>query len=261
MLRIAFVRWSSGPVLSMICCFSKQEVPTDKLLLLYYPPSMAHHSWDHSVYACARAREALAEVRRCLRSLYPRYVVGSKFLVGLGVGLAGLLLLGGWAWLLATKESAGFAVRWLLPLAGAILFLFGWIRFRGFRRRSHLWKNKGKAVAAEELRAIDEAIAAMPDDPTAEQAATVLRRQCPEVLSEITFHGTYFRAFTYLDFVMYPQLRHPAKREELPDKHSLNRDAYYVGDIVYDGWRMFQKGQRELADPRFAGSGGRRGVI
>jgi hypothetical protein len=30
---------------------------------------------------------------------------------------------------------------------------------------------------------------------------------------------------------------------------------------VYDGWRMFQRDRRDFSDPRFAGSGGRRGVI
>jgi hypothetical protein len=47
----------------------------------------------------------------------------------------------------------------------------------------------------------------------------------------------------------------------LPAGHNLNRDAYYVGNIVYDGWRMFQRDRRDFSDPRFAGSGGRRGVI
>ena len=49
--------------------------------------------------------------------------------------------------------------------------------------------------------------------------------------------------------------------EELPDKHSLHRDAYSVGDLVYDNWRIFHKDDREVEDPRFVGSGGRRGVI
>ena len=101
----------------------------------------------------------------------------------------------------------------------------------------------------------------MPEDPTAEQAAVVMRRQCPGVVSELAFDGSYFHAFTYMDFVMFPQLRNPASQEELPDRHSLNRDAYYVGDLVYDHWRLFHKDDRELADPRFIGSGGKRGVI
>jgi hypothetical protein len=111
------------------------------------------------------------------------------------------------------------------------------------------------------LRAIEAEISKLPQDPLADEAAVVLRRACPDVLSELAFAGTYFRAFTYLDFVMYPQLSHPQRREDLPANHNLNRDAYYVGDIVYDGWRMFSRDRRDFSDPRFAGSGGRRGVI
>ena len=84
-----------------------------------------------------------------------------------------------------------------------------------------------------------------------------VRRCSPRSLSTVRISTP----FTYLDFVMFSELKHPASKEELPDKHSLNRDAYYVGDLVYDNWRIFHKDDREVEDPRFVGSGGRRGVI
>jgi len=248
--------------LGMNCCFSQQEIPNDKLLVLYYPPSMSHYGWDKSVFAAARAREALRHAVARLKSIYWSDVVGKKLIGGLVAGVIGLACAGWWIYTLSTAGTgAGFLRISLLPFVGVVLLVFAHLRLKGFRRRATLWRRSGKDIVAEELRFIEEAIARMPADPSAEEAAAVLRRPCPEVISEIAFDGSYFRAFTYMDFVMYPQLRHPRVETELPDKHSLNRDAYYVGDAVYDGWRLFQKDQRELVDPRFVGSGGRRGVI
>jgi hypothetical protein len=246
----------------MKCCFSQEEIPTDKLLVLYYPPAMAHYSWDKSVYAAARAREALKQVVHGLKTIYWKGVVGNKLAPGLIAGLIGLTSLGFWVLALARNGlGAGYLRLLLLPFVGLALLLFARLRSKAFLRRRALWKNEGQDIVGRELRAIEADIAKMPPDPSAEQAAAVLRRECPSVISEIAFDGSYFRAFTYMDFVMYPQLRHPTAEGELPTKHSRNRDAYYVGDIVYDGWRLFQKDQRELEDPRFIGSGGRRGVI
>lgn len=245
----------------MTCCFSGQEVPADKLLALYYPPAMAHQDWDKSVYATARAREALRQLVDTLQSLFWRNVVGRKPWLGLAVGLAGLVLL--LAWVAANSGGAepGFFRKYLPLAAAVILLLFAARRLLAFRRRLNAWKATGAQTVQDELQAIQHEIASMPEDPSAEQAAVVMRRTCPDLLSELAYEGTYFRAFTYLDFVMYPQLAHPARREDLPASHSLYRDAYYVGDHVYDGWRPFQKDRRETVDPRFVGSGGRRGVI
>ncbi len=246
----------------MKCCFSQEEIPTDKLLVLYYPPAMAHYSWDKSVYASARAREALKQVVHGLKTIYWKGVVGNKLLPGLVAGLIGLVCLTVGALSFARDGmGAGFLRIFLLPFAGLILLIFARLRVRAFLRRQALWKSEGREVATQELKAVEAEIAKMPPDPSAEEAALVLRRACPSVISEIAFDGSYFRAFTYMDFVMYPQLRHPRDEGELPTRHSRNRDAYYVGDVVYDGWRLFQKDQRELEDPRFIGSGGRRGVI
>jgi hypothetical protein len=246
----------------MKCCFSQEEIPTDKLLVLYYPPAMAHYSWDKSVYAAARGREALKQVVQGLKTIHWKGVVGKKLLPGLLAGLLGLFCLGAWALVLTRSGlEAGYLRLLLLPFVGLALLFFARLRVRAFLRRRALWKSEGQDLVERELRAIEEEIAKMPPDPTAEQAAAVLRRDCPSVISEIAFDGSYFRAFTYMDFVMYPQLRHPRAEGELPTKHSRNRDAYYVGDLVYDGWRLFQKDQRGMEDPRFAGSGGRRGVI
>lgn len=246
----------------MTCCFSGEEVPTEKLFVLYYPPSMAHHGWDQSVYAAAHARHALAAVVSGLRSFHWRYVVSKKFWVGLALAAAGLTLFGVWLATVGSNwASHSFALRYVLPGVALIVTALGFQRVRAFLRRRRRWHETGRQTVEEELRAIEAEIAKLPDDPLAEQAATVMRRPCPEVLSELAFEGAYFRAFTYLDFVMYPQLGHPKRREELPANHNLNRDAYYVGDIVYDGWRMFQRDRRDFSDPRFVGSGGRRGVI
>jgi hypothetical protein len=246
----------------MTCCFSGEEVPTEKLFVLYYPPSMAHHGWDQSVYAAAHAKHALAAAVDGLKSFHGRYVVGKDLWPGVAAAVTGLALFAIW---LATSVpqwlSVGFAQKFLLPFVALIVTAVGFQRLRAFLRRNRLWKNSGRQVVDEEIRALKAAIAELPEDPTAEEAAVVMRRPCPDVLSELAFQGTYFRAFTYLDFVMYPQLSHPTRQEELPSGHNLNRDAYYVGNIVYDGWRMFQRDRRDFSDPRFAGSGGRRGVI
>ena len=246
----------------MNCCFSGQAVPTDKLFVLYYPPAMAHQDWDKSVCAAARAGEALGHLVASLRSFYWRYVVGRKLWVGGVVGLVGGLLMLFWVGAVMSEGTeGGFFRKYPLLIAALIPLLFAARRILGFVGRHRTWKAFGAQTVCDELKAIEEQIAVMPDDPSAEQAAVVMRRTCPEVLSELAFAGFPFRAFTYLDFVMYPQLAHPRKRDELPDGHSLYRDAYYVGEIVYDGWRPFQNDQRELVDPRFVGSSGRRGVI
>ena len=230
--------------------------------MLYYPPSMAHDSWDRSVYAAAGAKHALAAAIEGLRSFHGQYVVGKRLRLGLAAGLGGVLLFGLWfAVAVANWETAGFAPKYLLPLLALAVSAVGVHRLRAFNRRRRLWRTSARQIVADELRAIEAEIAKLPADPSAEQAAGVMRRPCPDVLSELAFEGTYFRAFTYLDFIMYPRLSHPRRREELPHGHNLNRDAYYVGDIVYDGWRMFQRDRRDFSDPRFAGSGGRRGVI
>ena len=246
----------------MTCCFSGKEVPTDKLLVLYYPPSMVHYNWDKSVYAASRAAEALGQLVSRLKSAFWSYVVGRKPVEGFLAGLAGVALIGYWLLIVtAGWDEAGLFRRYFAPFVGLLLLICAFFRLSAMFRRLRLWKNGGRQTVTEELAAIEQEIAEMPDDPSAEQAAVVFRRKCPDVVSEITFDGTYYRAFTYMDFLFYPQLKHPAAKEELPDKHSLNRDAYYVGDVVYDGWRVFHKDQREVIDPRFVGSGGRRGVI
>ena len=246
----------------MKCCFSGRETPAEKLFILYYPPAMVHQKWEKSVYACARAGESLRETRDRLRGFFSRYVVGRTLLPALGLGVAGLVLFAVWLEMAGTSwEQAGFLRRWGLLCFALILVSFASFRLRGFLRRARRWKETGRDTVRAELEEIEKRIAELPDDPTAEDAADVMRRRCPEVLSQIAFDGTYFHAFTYLDFVMFSELKHPASQEELPDKHSLNRDAYYVGDLVYDSWRIFHKDDREVEDPRFVGSGGRRGVI
>lgn len=246
----------------MTCCFSGEEVPTEKLFVLYYPPSMAHHGWDQSVYAAAHAKHALAAAVEDLHTFHRCYIVGKKLWGGVALSVAGLLLFSIWlATAVANWPQASFALKYLLPAAALMVTAVGFQRLRAFLRRRRLWQTTGRKTVEEEIRAIQAAIAELPEDPLAEQAAEVMRRPCPDVLSELAFEGTYFRAFTYLDFVMYPRMSHPKQREELPSAHNLNRDAYYVGDIVYDGWRMFQRDRRDFSDPRFAGSGGRRGVI
>jgi hypothetical protein len=246
----------------MTCCFSGEEVPTEKLFVLYYPPSMAHAGWDQSIYAAAHAKHVLAAAVEGLRSFHGQYVVGKKIWLGVALATAGLLLFALWlATAVSNWAAAGFGLRYVLPFVALMVTALGFQRLRSFLRRRRAWQSTGRKIVEEELRAIQAAIAELPEDPLAEEAAGVMRRPCPDVLSELAFEGTYFRAFTYLDFVMFPRMNHPKQREELPSRHNLNRDAYYVGDIVYDGWRMFQRDRRDFSDPRFAGSGGRRGVI
>ena len=258
--RLRFI--SDPPAVLMTCCFCGKTVPADKLLVLYYPPSMAHYGWDQSVYAAAWAKEALGQLVARLKSAYWKKVVGAKPLAGLLAGVAGGALVAYWIHVLAGAwEQAGFFQRYWLPGLALVLLAFAFYRFKALFRRVRLWNTQGKQTIAAELGVIEAEIAGMPEDPSAEEAAVIFRRKCPDVISEITFDGTYFRAFTYMDFLFYPQLKHPSAKEDLPGAHSLNRDAYYVGDIVYDGWRVFHKDQREVIDPRFVGSGGRRGVI
>lgn len=246
----------------MKCSYSGRPAPKEKLFILYYPPAAAHENWDKSVFAAARAREALRAAVAALESFYWRHVVSKKFYPGLLAALAGAALLGFWAFrLFAGGGGDGVLFRYLPPFAGLILLGFGRFRLRAFLRRASAWKERGKTTVEAELAAVKARLAELPDDPDAEEAADVMRRECPAVLSEIAFQGVNYRAFTYLDFVLFPQLKHPARKEDLPGGHSLYRDAYYIGDVVYDGWRVFQKGRRGVADPRFVGSGGRRGVI
>ena len=246
----------------MKCHFSGRETPTAKLFVLYYPPTMAHYDWDKSVYAAARAGEALRHTRDSLRLFYRRFVASRKLPVGLTVSVVGVVL--GYWWVQSINAEGvdlGFFRKYVVPLMAAIFLLSGLSRVRAFLRRHILWKTRGRKTVKDELKVIEKEMAKLPQDPTAEEAASFLRRRCPDVISELALAGTYFHADTYLDFVMYPQLRNPSRREELPDKHSLYRDAYYVGEFVYDGWRLFHQDTRELVDPRFVGSGGRRGVI
>lgn len=246
----------------MTCSFSGQEVPKDKLFVLYYPPSMVHLNWAHSVYAAARAREALKNVVEELKKFKSRYVVGPNFYAHMAIGAAGLALIAYWGWVLvAGAGEAGFLSLFVAPFAGLVLALYGRFRYRAYANRKSLWDESGRAAVEKELQEIQAAIAAMGDDPTAEAAAPVMRRECPEVLSLIAFQGANFRAFTYLDFVLFRQLKNPTQKEDLPEKHSLNRDAYYVGETVYDSWRTFQRNRTETEDPRFVGSGGKRGVL
>ncbi len=246
----------------MKCCFSQSEVPADKLFVLYYPPTMVHQKWEKSVYAAARARDALRVTASRLRKFFGNYVVGKKLLAGLAIGVAGLVIFAHWLQgASASWDELGFFRKYVQLLVALALVSFGSLRLRRFLLRLRAWRLKGRETVGKELQEIEEQIAKMPEDPSAEEAAAVMRRQCPGVVSELAFDGSYFHAFTYMDFVMFPQLRNPVSQEELPDKHSLNRDAYYVGDLVYDHWRLFHKDDRELVDPRFIGSGGKRGVI
>jgi hypothetical protein len=246
----------------MTSSFNGQEVPTDKLFVLYYPPSMVHLNWSHSVYAAARANEALSSVSDELKNFRQRYVVGPKFYFHMLIGAVGLCLLALWAWTLALRGTeAGFLSLFVAPFVGLILTLYGRFRYRAFAARKSLWDNEGRATSEKELSEIQSAISKLSGDPTAEEAAPVLRRECPEVFSTVAFQGANFRAFTYLDFVLFRQLKNPTQKEELPEAHSLNRDAYYVGDVVYDSWRTFQRDRQDQVDPRFVGSNGRRGVL
>ncbi len=246
----------------MKCHLSGRETPIDKLFVIYYPPTMAHYDWDKSVFAAARAGEALRRTRDSLKSFYWHFVAGRKLPVGLTVGVMGVVL--GYWWIQSISAEGvdlGFFRKYVAPLMAAVFLLSGLGRVRAFLKRLKLWKTRGRKTVSDDLKAIEDEIANLPEDPTAEQAASFLRRRCPDVISELALEGTYFHADTYLDFVMYPHLKNPRQRDELPDKHSLYRDAYYVGELVYDGWRLFHHDTRDLADPRFVGSGGRRGVI
>ena len=246
----------------MNCCFSGRPVPTDKLFILYYPPAAAHETWDKSFFAAARAGEALAATLGHLDSFFSRHVVSRDILPGIVAGAAGLAVLAAWLGMSLEGWSAiGFGSRYLLPAASLLLLLFAWPRLRGFLYRWRLWRQGGREQVAEELEAITALVNDLPEDPDAEDAAVVMRRECPDSLSEIAFSRNNFKAFTYMDFVLCPQFRHPMERAELPQRHSLYRDAYYVGEVVYDNWRTFQRDRRLNIDPRFAGSGGRRGVI
>jgi hypothetical protein len=246
----------------MNCCFSGEKIPTDKLFVLYYPPSMAHQNWTKSVYAAARAREAVAATVDELTNFHSRYVIGKKLWPQLGLGLVGAALLSYSAWTLATGwATAGFVAKMLLPFVGLVLAWFGRVRYQAFAERKRIWAETAGATVERELKEIEALRAALAQDPSAEESAAILRRECPEELSEIAFQGKFFRAFTYLDFVLFSKLKNPVQKEELPAQHSLNRDAYYVGEVVFDSWRTFHRDRRDIIDPRFVGSSGRRGVL
>lgn len=246
----------------MKCSFTGESVPTDKLFLLYYPPDAAHETWEKSTFAAARAREAIGEARQCLVSFFRRYVATRRMLPGLLMCLGGLSLFV--VWILAAVRGwgeMGLAARYLAPLALLVVTLVGRGWVSEFMGRWKLWRAGCKEVVANELAAVSRVMHDLPDDPDAEQAAAVMRREVPSIMSEVAFFGQNFKAFTYMDFVLGPRLRNPADRSELPQAHSPYRDAYYVGEVVYDNARMFQKDRRTTSDPRFVGSGGRRGVI
>lgn len=246
----------------MKCSFTGESVPTDKLFLLYYPPDAAHETWEKSTFAAARAREAIGEARRCLTAFFRKYVATKQMLPGLLMCLGGLALLAAWV-LSATRGwgEMGFVVRYLAPLALLVVTLIGRAWVSAFLGRWKLWRHGCREAVANELAAISRVTSDLPDDPDAEQAAAIMRREVPSILSEVAFFGQNFKAFTYMDFVLGPKLRNPVDRSELPQAHSQYRDAYYVGEIVYDNARMFQQDRRTTSDPRFIGSGGRRGVI
>lgn len=246
----------------MNCSFSGRSIPIDKLFVLYYPPAAAHEAWDKSFYAAARAREALAAIREELEAFFPRRVATGKIALGLLGFLAGLAVAVYWGTAIDTGWAGmGFAQRYLVPLLALALLQFGGSRLRAFLERGWVWRHGGRDTVVQELAAIRKILEELPDDPDAEEAAAILRRECPEVISELAFYGTNYRAFTYMDFVLSPKLQHPDEQKELPQEHSPYRDAYYVGEVVYDNWRTFHKDRRRMTDPRFAGSGGRRGVI
>ena len=246
----------------MKCSFTGESVPTDKLFLLYYPPDAAHENWEKSTYAAARAREAIGEARQCLVSFFRRYVATKGMLPGLLMVLGGLVLFGLWMYsALRGWGELGFAARYLAPAALLGVTLLGSARVSAFLGRWKLWHRGCKEAVATELAAVARVMNDLPEDPDAEQAAAIMRREVPGIMSEVAFFGQNFKAFTYMDFVLGPKLRNPADRSELPQAHSPYRDAYYVGEVVYDNARMFQKDRRTTSDPRFVGSGGRRGVI
>ncbi len=246
----------------MNCSFSGRSVPIDKLFVLYYPPAAAHQAWDKSFYAAARAREALAAIREDLERFFPRHVATGKIAPGLVGFLAGFALVVYWGMAVYTGWAGmEFAQRYLFPLLALALLLFGGSRLRAFLDRWRAWRQGGRDTVLQELATIRRILEELPEDPDAEEAAAFMRRECPAIVSELAFYGTNYRAFTYMDFVLSPKLRHPDEKKELPQEHSPYRDAYYVGEVVYDNWRTFHKDRRRMADPRFAGSGGRRGVI
>ena len=246
----------------MKCSFSGSSVPTDKLFLLYYPPAGAHEKWSKSFFAAARAREALAATIGHLHSFYLRHVIGRRIVPGLLAVAAGLSLLASWALRgLAGWGEMGFLSRYGVPALALALLLFGMPRVRAFLSRLRIWREGCREIVSRELAAIREVVDGLPEDPDAEDAAAVMRRECPDTLSQIAFQGHNFKAFTYMDFVLSPKMRHPGEKGELPGLHSPYQDAYYVGEVVYTNWRMFKSDRRTIVDPRFDGSGGRRGVI
>ena len=246
----------------MNCSFSGLPVPTDKLFVLYYPPAAAHETWDRSFFAAARAREALAAIVDELEHFFRRYVITGKLAAGIAACLLGIALGAYWgisAW--SDWDAMGSASRYGLPLLALASLLFGRSRVRAFLHRWKVWRDECRETVDNELAAMRRVMEGIPTDPDAEEAAAIMRRECPDMVSAIAFYGTNFNAFTYMDFILSPKLKHPSERKDLPAQHSPYRDAYYVGDVVYDNWRMFNQDHRTLADPRFVGSRGRRGVI
>ncbi len=246
----------------MDCCFSGRPVPIDKLFVLYYPPAAVHETWDRSFLAAARAGEAVRATLGHLERFFKRHVLGRDLVPAIALLAAGTAVIAGWLVMgLGRWAEMGFASRYVLPIAGSALLLLGKGKMRAMLHRLRIWRAECRDQVSEELEAIREIAAGLSEDPDAEDAAAVMRRPCPDALSAIAFYGNNFKAFTYMDFVLCPELKHPADKAELPQRHSLYRDAYYVGEVVYDNWRMFQRDRRLMMDPRFVGSGGRRGVI
>jgi hypothetical protein len=131
----------------MKCSFSGEEVPTEKLFVLYYPPSMAHQGWDQSVYAAARAKNALQAAIDGLKSFHGRNVVGKKLVLNILVLAAGLALFGVWfAFGVANWATAGFGLKYLLPLVGLALTGYGFLQLRAFMRRRALWQKSGASI-------------------------------------------------------------------------------------------------------------------
>ena len=246
----------------MKCSFTGESVPTDKLFLLYYPPDAAHETWEKSTFAAARAREAIGEAHQCLVSFFRRYVATRRMLPGLLMCLVGLALFGLWTHsALQGWGEMGFVVRYLVPAVLLVAIFMGSTWVSAFLGRWKLWRQGCKQAVANELAAVSRVMSDLPEDPDAEQAAAIMRREVPNSMSDVAFFGQNFKAFTYMDFVLGPKLRNPVDSSELPQAHSQYRDAYYVGEVVYDNARMFQQDRRTTVDPRFVGSGGRRGVI
>ena len=114
----------------MKCCFSGRETPTDKRFVLYYPPAMVHQKWEKSVYACGRAGETIKETVERLQSFFKLYVLSSKVISRLAIGVVGVVLF--LLWLEAayvSRVESGLLARWGQLLAAIILMSIGFNLF------------------------------------------------------------------------------------------------------------------------------------